>query len=99
MSKDIEELKIALTSEERMDSYLEIETTKTIIGAIKGLSMNDNLASSMTLRDYFAAKALNGILSNPDDVYGVPIEALAESAYRYADAMLKARNQGASLNG
>lgn len=50
--------------------------------------------NGMRLRDYFAAKALNGILSNPDDVYGVPIEAFAESAYRYADAMLKARNQG-----
>lgn len=44
----------------------------------------------MTLRDYFAAKAMQGILfgieCGPDDVKNV-----VESAYVLADAMLKAR--------
>ena len=48
----------------------------------------------MTLRDYFAAKALQGFLSDPepfDDVgEGLPM-AYAKEAYIYADAMLKAR--------
>ncbi len=88
MNKDIEELKIALTSEERMDSYLEIETTKTIIGAIKGLSTNDNLASSMTLRDYFAAKAMQSLILEKHVMYSE----IALEAYRFADAMLKVHN-------
>lgn len=41
----------------------------------------------MTLRDYFAAKALQGLLAS--DPYDAPL--LVEDAYRYADAMLKER--------
>ena len=48
----------------------------------------------MTLRDYFAAKTLQGFLADPgpfDDVgEGLPM-AYAREAYIYADAMLKAR--------
>ena len=43
----------------------------------------------MTLRDYFAAKALEGLLANPDtagDLMDFP-----RWAYTYADAMLRAR--------
>jgi hypothetical protein len=43
----------------------------------------------MTLRDYFAAKAMQAILSNPD--YGDEDDSLAGAAYYVADAMLKAR--------
>lgn len=46
----------------------------------------------MTLRDYFAAKALQGFLVDiscePDD-----LPSLAVSAYMMADAMLKAREE------
>ena len=58
----------------------------------------------MTLRDYFAAKAMEGFISatawHPDFIYpdnfnfvagGRAADAVAESAYKYADAMLKAR--------
>lgn len=50
----------------------------------------------MTLRDYFAAKALQGMLSNPgSDSSGTwqdaESSAVAGAAYDYADAMLKAR--------
>jgi hypothetical protein len=44
------------------------------------------LASAMTLRDYFAAKALQGLLACPNT-----INVSATSAYRLADAMLEAR--------
>jgi len=53
-------------------------------------------ASGMDLRDYFAAKALAALLIRVDTVSGdwvtngTPLQA-AESAYEYADAMLKAR--------
>ena len=41
----------------------------------------------MTLRDYFAAKAMNAFLSRD----GGTLEKDAEAAYKMADAMLKAR--------
>jgi hypothetical protein len=44
----------------------------------------------MTLRDYFAAKAMQGQLSRPSGGY-LPEEEIAKVAYMQADAMLKAR--------
>ena len=44
--------------------------------------------SGMTLRDYFAAKAMQGLLAS--DVYA-PKDKFAENAYAMADAMMKAR--------
>lgn len=43
----------------------------------------------MTLRDYFAAKAMQGMLARPGSVN---TKQDAEFAYMLADAMLKARN-------
>lgn len=46
----------------------------------------------MTLRDYFAAHALQGICANQDNrTYKGPMD-FAVAAYVLADAMLKARN-------
>ena len=45
--------------------------------------------TGMTLRDYFAAAALQGMLSDPDR-RGAGSE-FAQAAYSCADAMLKAR--------
>ena len=42
----------------------------------------------MTLRDYFAAKAMQALLS----IEGGTLEKDAEVAYKMADAMLKARD-------
>ena len=60
--------------------------------------------TGMTLRDYFAAKALQGYISargwHPDFVFPADFnfeegkraaDAVAVSAYKWADAMLKAR--------
>jgi hypothetical protein len=45
----------------------------------------------MTLRDYFAAQAMQGFATNPD--WGFPDGAIgmAVTAYAWADAMLKER--------
>jgi len=43
----------------------------------------------MTLRDYFAAKAMQGLLSS--DV-NAPLETFAKQSYKVADAMMKARD-------
>jgi hypothetical protein len=45
--------------------------------------------NKVTLRDLFAAFALNGQLSNPDG--GCKPEDEAREAYEYADAMLRER--------
>ncbi len=57
-------------------------------------------SDGMTLRDYFAAKAMQGLMSGrcKSDIHGIPYDAYradadewAKSAYHFADAMLKAR--------
>lgn len=54
----------------------------------------------MTLRDYFAAKAMQGLMSGrwKSDIHGIQYDAYradadewAKSAYHFADTMLKAR--------
>ena len=42
----------------------------------------------MTLRDYFAAKAMEGLLANDN----IDAQQIAKAAYIMADAMLKARD-------
>jgi hypothetical protein len=48
----------------------------------------------MSLRDYFAAKAMQGLLADPSILEEEGIhEAYAASAYRFADAMLAERGK------
>ena len=49
--------------------------------------------SGMTLRDYFAAKAMQGMFAADTDESVMPIERKAAEAYAMADAMLAAREQ------
>ena len=51
---------------------------------------HDNITcTGMTLRDYFAAKAMQGWLVETSE--GVSVTAVARFAYEVADAMMKAR--------
>jgi hypothetical protein len=59
----------------------------------RATSDGEFVGSGMTLRDYFAAAALNGITSRPSCQYSH--DEVARLAYRYADAILAARG-GAS---
>ncbi|EPL2137982.1 TPA: hypothetical protein MI728_003727 [Klebsiella aerogenes] len=48
----------------------------------------------MTLRDYFAAKAMQAMISNPsiiDNDSDGAVNFAASASYKFADAMLKAR--------
>ncbi len=49
------------------------------------------ISSGMDLRDYFAAKAMQGIVDSSVEA-GLETTQIADSAYRIADAMMKARN-------
>jgi hypothetical protein len=57
----------------------------------------DHHSSGMSLREYFAAAALQGLLAHIIGVQNANGSALkyAERAYEYADAMLAARKEGA----
>ena len=52
-------------------------------------------SSGMSLRDWFAGMAMQGILASSDNQNGgyVTLEAMASDAWKTADAMLKAREQ------
>ena len=54
--------------------------------------MANGYNEGMTLRDYFAAKAMQGLLRQyPDHLMNSPANEVACDAYSMADAMLKAR--------
>lgn len=46
--------------------------------------------TGMTMRDYFAAKAMQGLLANPECPLK-PLDEVPQASYKMADAMLKAR--------
>jgi hypothetical protein len=56
------------------------------------LAKHGGYAKDMTLRDYFAAKAMQGMLAE-NGGGAVTNDEIAAWAYHLADAMLKARNK------
>ena len=56
---------------------------------VPGLQHNEDF-NGMTLRDYFAAKVMQGYLTQSDSM-DFTYEYLSKAAYEMADAMLKAR--------
>ncbi len=60
----------------------------------KGPTTAPELYYGMTLRDYFAAKAMQGLLAGLlADGMDLKWDGVAVDAYRQADAMLKAREE------
>ena len=55
-----------------------------------GVGDDLNYSKGMTLRDYFAAKALQALVSLPEA--NGTADYFAAGAYQYADAMIKARS-------
>lgn len=58
------------------------------IGAFPGATGGDG----MSLRDYFAAKAMQGLMSTIKRTESFDYDAVAKISYDQADAMLKARH-------
>ena len=51
-------------------------------------------AEGMTLRDYFAAKAMHAVMATPKPMMGqITSDDVAQLSYQMADAMLKARQE------
>jgi len=57
-----------------------------------GLGGGEDVYAGATLRDYFAAKAMQAIISNPTRM-NIRLEDLTQEAYAIADAMLEARKK------
>ena len=56
------------------------------------VNTNDGyIHQGMTLRDYFAAKAMQGLVASDIELGPDQVPHIVESAYIMADAMLKAR--------
>jgi len=53
----------------------------------------DPFSHGMTLRDYFAAKAMQAILAHPDSRTDVDASVYAKGAFVMADAMISAREK------
>jgi hypothetical protein len=51
-----------------------------------------DIVEGMTLRDYFAAAAMQGLLST-EYYRGIPHDFVAKEGFRVADEMLKAREE------
>lgn len=71
-------------------------TDEGIMGKQTGPS--SGMYTGLTLRDYFAAAALQGLIAYPDDMTGIAndedwMPTLSTRAYKYADAMLEAREK------
>jgi hypothetical protein len=58
-------------------------------GDYNGTKSGNGAQSGMTLRDYFAAKALQGMLASDWNGF----DHIAASAYQVADAMIRARGE------
>jgi len=65
-----------------------MSTTNTGESAFPLATDGGHFSEGMTLRDYFAAKAMQGMMHDVTQPVG---EVIAEWAYQVADAMLKAR--------
>ena len=66
--------------------------TESAFPGVTYISMNgEKNPEGMTLRDYFAAKAMQGILSGYTHGSIPPTESLTPASYKIADAMMKAR--------
>lgn len=69
--------------------------SKDNVGGAAFPTPHDPLYLGMSLRDYFAAKAMQGIMAGRFPIMLEPDaeHKVAEAAYIQADAMLEARNQ------
>jgi hypothetical protein len=55
--------------------------------------VDDSMAHGMSLRDYFAAQALTSILPPPQNITEKTPDIAAKFSYKFADAMMKAREE------
>ena len=72
-----------------MKAFPNKNTIIKYAGKFGPIHEKEEIQNGMDLRDYFAAKALTGLLTEASVDY--KDDAIAELAYNLADAMMKAR--------
>jgi hypothetical protein len=73
--------------------YREIDTHHPMTGEKVGTTEVEVKEPGMSLRDYFAARAMQGIICTQPYPDGIVTVGIAGDAYAIADAMIKAREQ------
>jgi len=82
-----------LTYDEKESTFIEeVNYQEIYFDDGRELPPSDNTQEEVSLRDYFAGRALQGTLASPANE-GMTPEHLAEWSYTLADAMLKARKE------
>jgi hypothetical protein len=71
---------------------MEKESFDDLLGKPEIQAFPDEFETGMTLRDYFAAKAMQGMV-NSDNYANSSYNNIANYSYTMADAMLKARSK------
>lgn len=71
-----------------------LAVTKDRDGYESVMDSQDRCVGGMSIRDYFAAKAMNGLISD-STVKDTP-DRIAKGAYAVADAMIRAREKSGS---
>lgn len=73
-----------------MKAFPSVKKVKVYAGKFGVIDEKEEIKEGMDLRDYFAAKAMQGLLTTVKDEEW-RAEETAEIAYLVADAMMKAR--------
>lgn len=79
---------------DRQCAYAQAVATVGTENETRYIEEVNRVSGGMTLRDYFAAKAMQGILANPGQLDNVTDDAagwVSRDAFKVADAMLKVR--------
>jgi hypothetical protein len=74
-------------------SLTSIEDAHRMAFAEKKRKQGGDVMGTLTLRDYFAAKAMQAMLDQKDAHDGREYKSAAWMAYQMADAMMKARDE------
>lgn len=64
-----------------------------VIAETRDISINQTQQDGMDLRDYFAAKAMQALLSSPNCDKEVNASLICAYSYTFADEMMKAREE------
>lgn len=80
--------------QELVSSNLKSKSVQYVNGSSAGAYVSEYEAvGGLSLRDYFAAKALQGITANEGVLGDQSLREIAERSYQFADAMMKERSK------
>ena len=76
-----------------MKAFPSVKKVKVYAGKFGVIDEKEEIKEGMDLRDYFAAKAMQALLSSPNCDKEVNASLICAYSYTFADEMMKAREQ------